>query len=850
MKRCLFVALVAALTMAFASTAISQPIRSKDVAGFGRTTAKGIGPEIPTPPYPGYTYYSDLGAILAKIDKASARVRVYGNGHSADGHPMWTVVVNRPFKNKALAAANALYRRLLLTNPVKAKKMIKTGIRPVVFINCSIHGSEPTGVDAGLKILRRLAYKNDPETMSILNRLTVVIDPCQNPDGRIRNQGRNGVGMELNRDFITLTQPETQATVRAIKKYVPVTFLDLHSYLNPMLIEPCTFPHNTNVEHDLFIKWALPQAKYQSAYLRQHLGLASQIPYLYGTAEDQLQQVNEYWDDYGPYYGFSIPLYFGAVGQTLETTSNTTEGVAAHVATSWAALKFTAKHSLPRMRDQAAALIRGDKNASNAQTGRPWQGNMTRMIRPVPWGDPTFPYSNIVGDVTFPYAYVIPGDGPLQRDPWAAIKFVNHARKYGIEVDRARSSFVAGGTTYPAGSWVVSMRQPLRDLANTMLWKGEDVRAKYGATAMFDISAWSLQELWGFDAFAIDSPFSAVLARVTDNVARSGEVVGDGPWYYFDGTNNESLKLVNVMIRRRYQVGMVTRKIAAPLDGMPVGSFVVNGSRAYVKAFLKRAADEYGLSFVEAPGLAASQIAVFYVGEPNDQFGDFIGPDIAVLIDADKGFNTDDAQAVWVLKDYLGFKNVTYDTKPSDSNTVVVNSNWSASSPTLEDIQTWLAGGSGTVTRTYVGIGGGGTGYGDSPYEALIPGVTTHRSADRLDNGIVFLNYDQHSIITAGYPAHDYAFAYPPAWYTGENASVGVGTYGVGVDGGPYQSGYWLDPAVAAAGSAAILDYEPTAHSRVVFYGFQPYYRGMTDGTYLTLARSILLSNATQPTAP
>ena len=44
--------------------------------------------------------------------------------------------------------------------------------------------------------------------------------------------------------------------------------------------------------------------------------------------------------------------------------------------------------------------------------------------------------------------------------------------------------------TYPAGSYVVDMHQPLRGLANVLLDLGADISAK--VPSMYDISAWSL----------------------------------------------------------------------------------------------------------------------------------------------------------------------------------------------------------------------------------------------------------------------------------------------------------------------------------------------------------------------
>ncbi|PAF12329.1 hypothetical protein CHH61_25075, partial [Shouchella clausii] len=77
------------------------------------------------------------------------------------------------------------------------------------------------------------------------------------PDGRVDATRFNGEGIDLNRDFITQSQPETQETVSLIKEWNPMVFLDTHGYVKNYapnkqgLIEPCTPPYNPNYEYDL-----------------------------------------------------------------------------------------------------------------------------------------------------------------------------------------------------------------------------------------------------------------------------------------------------------------------------------------------------------------------------------------------------------------------------------------------------------------------------------------------------------------------------------------------------------------------------------------------------------------------
>ena len=233
-------------------------VRSAAKALQNEKIPKKGAPEIAVRPYSQYTYYSELAGILAEFaKKAPDRVRVIKQTNSANGNPLYLVVITQKM-TKRQKQINDNYRKMLLADPgyILSHHWLKkgSGIRPAVFINCSIHGGETTGMDAGLQLIRRLAYQNDKLTRRILKNLVVVVNPCQNPDGRFTDSRANGNGFDMNRDFIELSQAETQQTVKNIRRWVPLSFADLHGYVNPILIEPTTFPHNPSLEYDLLVK--------------------------------------------------------------------------------------------------------------------------------------------------------------------------------------------------------------------------------------------------------------------------------------------------------------------------------------------------------------------------------------------------------------------------------------------------------------------------------------------------------------------------------------------------------------------------------------------------------------------
>lgn len=306
--------------------------------------------------------------------------------------------------------------------------------------------------------------------------------------------------------------------VELITEWNPVVFLDLHGYVKrsddyPGLIEPCTVPHNPNYEYDLFIKWALDQAEameqelvsnrddYETDLYKNMQG--THIPYR--DAEDG-------WDDYPPIFTPMYAMYHGAYGYTLETPTNSLDGVKWHVDAVMGALKFAVEHKEAMMKDQIEIFKRG-----------------IRFDHP----------EHEAG--FFPKAYILPVD---PADPTTTLKAVNHLLKHDIEVVRANQPFTVDGMDYEAGTYIVKMDQAKAGLANTLLSEGEDISDQ--ANAMYDISAWSLPLLWGYEAVRTDTDIDVPVKKVT-KTNRQGSLNGKGP-YVIPNSSVEAVALVNKLL--------------------------------------------------------------------------------------------------------------------------------------------------------------------------------------------------------------------------------------------------------------------------------------------------------------
>jgi len=102
----------------------------------------------------------------------------------------------------------------------------KRNIKPVVLIFCQQHGDEPSGKEAALMLARDLA---GPQK-DLLENLDLILVPQVNPDGGEKDQRRNANEMDLNRNHVILSEPETRALHQLFIEWMPEVTLDVHEY--------------------------------------------------------------------------------------------------------------------------------------------------------------------------------------------------------------------------------------------------------------------------------------------------------------------------------------------------------------------------------------------------------------------------------------------------------------------------------------------------------------------------------------------------------------------------------------------------------------------------------------------
>jgi murein tripeptide amidase MpaA len=198
-------------------------------------------PPLPTPAeasgWAELTSHRSVVAFYRALEARSPFVQMHEIGRSRLGRPLHLVVLSRP--------------------SVKAPWEAHASGKPVVFIGAQVHGDEPAGAEGLMLLARELVEGSLHEA---LDKAIFLLVPQINPDGAEAGtwgSRNNAVGYNLNRDYLVLHNPESQALVQEILvPWRPHVLLDLHELGGPPRVyhfytwSP-TNPHGPRSAHQL-----------------------------------------------------------------------------------------------------------------------------------------------------------------------------------------------------------------------------------------------------------------------------------------------------------------------------------------------------------------------------------------------------------------------------------------------------------------------------------------------------------------------------------------------------------------------------------------------------------------------
>ena len=119
---------------------------------------------------------------------------------------------------------------IVITDPKHPSSICSDRVR--VLFMCGQHGDEPSSVYSMLALAKELCNTKDPFYRSLLSKSVIVLVPAVNPDGFAALQRLNGDGIDLNRNWEKLDQPESKAVDRLVSDFRPHVIVDMHEWLD------------------------------------------------------------------------------------------------------------------------------------------------------------------------------------------------------------------------------------------------------------------------------------------------------------------------------------------------------------------------------------------------------------------------------------------------------------------------------------------------------------------------------------------------------------------------------------------------------------------------------------------
>jgi Zinc carboxypeptidase len=462
-----------------------------------------------------YTEHARVVAYVRELARKSDRVQLVDYGRSSQGRELVLAFVSAPEHIENLEGLRLSMAKI--ADPRRQEEGESTAAliesQPAfLWLSYCVHGNETSCTEAALAVLHRLATSKDEAIVKQLSQAVVIIDPCVNPDGRDRYVnwfnavvgskadphpqsmehrepwpgGRyNHYGFDLNRDWAFASQVETRARHLQFRRWNPQVHGDFHEmgYESSYFFFPADDPVNANLPPHT-MKWG-------KIFGRGNAQAFDAQGWRYYTAES--------FDLFYPGYGDSWPSFTGAIGMTYEQAGHGRSGLAikrrdGHVLT---LAERIAHHDVASMATIATAANNREElladyaqfRSSAIEEGR---GGAIREF------------------------VLTPG-----HDPDRTARLVDLLLLQGIEVRRAQADFSVSSAVdyqgnkaerrFAAGTFLVSLAQPLKRLAKTLLEPRTEIKELY----FYDVSAWSLPYAFGVEAYWSPSAIEVEAESIT-----------------------------------------------------------------------------------------------------------------------------------------------------------------------------------------------------------------------------------------------------------------------------------------------------------------------------------------------
>ncbi|HET7619685.1 MAG TPA: M14 family zinc carboxypeptidase [Vicinamibacterales bacterium] len=469
-----------------------------------------------------YTEHREMTDYMRQLDAASDRVKVFRVGESIEHRELLLVAVSSPEHIRDLEAIReriAELRDPRKTSAERAREIAAT-TPAIAWMSFANDGNESAAFETGIQLAYHLAAGQDEATRRVLDNVVTIIYPAHNPESHSRHvawmkasatgnpdpsaqehrgdwrmdTNNNHYQIDLNRDAVFQTQPESRTIVEQIHRWNPVVYIDHHGNPDRFYFPPWAKPVNAQLGEDAK-KWVQLYGKNIAAAFDRH-------GWTYFT--------HQVYDLHYPGYYDSYPTLNGATGMTFETDGGGNKGLAYRLPDGRVTtlLDGVLHHFTGAF---ASLLTTADNREARVQALYDFRASAMKAA----------------GTAKVQQFVLVPG-----KDASRTADLVALLLRHQIEVHRASAPFKtaaahrlandgAEAKSFPAGAYLVYTNQPQVRLLRTLLdretpldpaFVDEVMKAKayndsVGENApkksygFYDINAWSLPLAYGVDGW-------------------------------------------------------------------------------------------------------------------------------------------------------------------------------------------------------------------------------------------------------------------------------------------------------------------------------------------------------------
>lgn len=513
-------------------------------------------PKIPSPEeflgYPigsHYTRYDKIVEYFKELSRISNRVKFSVIGKTHEERNLIILTITSPENISKLEEIRT--EHLNLIDPGQPEPDYNK-LPAIVSLGYGVHGNETSSGEAALLVAYYLVASQNAEIQNYLKQVVVHIEPALNPDGRDHaanwhnswksfppvsdalDEEHNEVwpgargnhySINLNRDWLNLVAPESQATVAFYNQWYPNIFDDYHEMgaSSTYYFEPSRPVGTWNP--------ITPQSTYEqlNVILANHFSQAlDKIGSLYFTKEQ--------FDNIAPIYGSTYPDITGGVGTTLEQASS--RGLVQETKTGNLTFPFTIRNQF--VTSIATVQAAYDERVVFLKHQRDFFKSAIDLAK-----------SNPVKGYLF-------GD---KADRSLTQKFLDLLLQHHIQVYELQKNQTVNGKTFESDySYVIPVQQPQYRLIHSIF---EENTAFKDSTFM-DLTAWSLVQAYGIQYAKIKDQSYNKGVLVSKIKTLKGEVLNGSSQYAYilDWTEFNSYKALYSLTN----LGIITKTAFKPFS--------------------------------------------------------------------------------------------------------------------------------------------------------------------------------------------------------------------------------------------------------------------------------------------